>query len=277
MAIKARFKFYFKLDEELFQDEDTKEQLYRTYSEAAAVAYQPMTAEEAASGKRALMLLRGMILNHTFWLSSDPEADELWASAILPALPKAIERTVRHQKMYQRQGKKIGVLLPPFERMDLQLDPYVFSFEDTTNLTEDVVVDAVEQIRVLLNDGVFDSALLQRIDIPQVVAAEPEAEEQTAEAVAAEDDATAAGGDIADGTAPDDQAGDDADDDATAGDDAAQAGDEMADGEAADGAEEGQEAEPEPKVVDYSIWEVFYKDGTSRLFDSKGNSWIQPQ
>jgi hypothetical protein len=231
MTASARFKFYFQLDDELFNSADTKEQLYYTYSEAAPVQSEPMGARGRKEGLRAHMVLRGLILNHTFWLSADPEADEMFEQVLMPRLGPTIERMVRHQKMYLAKRDKMGIALEPFECLELRLDPYAFTFKDTLGLDERTVTDAVASIRGWLNDGTFDPDLLAGIDIPcsEMNGAAPEA--------ALEECGTPTG----------------------------------------PGSEEApsDRQSPHESPLDYTVWEVFFVDGSSKAFDSARGAWVE--
>jgi hypothetical protein len=248
MAIKARCKFYFQLDDELFADEATKNQLYYAFSGAAPV--QSMKAEPRYQKyhKKAIMLLRGMILNHPFWFSEQEGADERWASILIPRLELAVERLVHLHTMYQNKKDKIGIPLEPFERLFIQLDPYVFSFEDMPHLRSAVVIESVQKIRGWLNDGTFDRNKLEQIDIPPIEPAK----------VAVEDELEVEG--IGDGSIVESQ-------------ELEQAPTESESQESEP--REPEPREPEPKPVDYTIWEVFFKDGSSKYFDSSQGVWTE--
>jgi hypothetical protein len=219
MAVTARFKFSFQLDDELFADEATKNQLYYSYSAAAPV--QSVRAEPFYQkyGKKAIMLLRGMVLNHDFWLSQHDGADGLWRDTLIPQLSLTVERALQLQEAYQDNTQKVGFPLERFERFFLKLDPYVLSFENAGKLTAALVVDAAQKTRKCLNDGAFDATDLMQIDIPPMKR-------------------SGAGGQ----------------------DEAHEEG-------------EGAVIE-ETKALDYTIWEVFWADGSSRYFDSTQEAWV---
>jgi hypothetical protein len=228
MTVKARYKLYFHLDDGLFVDDATKNQLYYAYSAAASVASVPMGQEFADRGRRAIMVLRGMILNHPFWFSDQAEADSLWSGTLIPQLGPTVERAIQLQELYQRKSDKIGMPIDYFDRLELVLDPYRLSFQEPRQLDWRFVVEAVETTRRLLNADVFNRGMLEHIDIPCIetkpdLGADP-AVEPLAEPLA----------------------------------------------------EPTVELSPEPpsKQIDYSIWQVFYKDGSSKLFDSVAEDWL---
>jgi hypothetical protein len=235
MTIKARYKFYFQLSDELLADEATKSQLYYTYSGAAPVQSVKAEPRYARYGKKAIMLLRGMILNRTFWFSAQEEADELWHTVLIPQLRLTVERTIQLQRGYQSKTEKLGIPLEPFERLFLQLDPYVFSFEDGSDFDVDLVIDTVQKIRRWLNDDTFDGSELVQIDIPPVDSNKP-ADQDTREvesSVSRERESTII--------------------------------------------EPESKPELKSKPIDYTVWKLFFRDGSSQCFDAAQGQWIKQQ
>jgi hypothetical protein len=270
MTVKARYKFYFQLEDELFDDEGTKNQLYYAYSGATAVQSVRTEPQFKKYNKKALMLLRGMILNHQFWFSEAEEADDLWNNALIPLLKPTVKRTFELQEMYQNKPDKVGIPLDYFERFFLKLDPYVFNFEGTRNLEVSTVVDAVEKTRVWLNDGTFDGGSLVQIDIPYIapeivpeIPLENESE-PTAEEVAPSESAQEEVSPVLDELA---------DADTTT---VQETGEESADS-AAEEVSSDALVEEEVKPVDYTIWEIFFSDGSSKYFDSEQGTWTELQ
>jgi hypothetical protein len=265
MTAKPRFKFKVQLEEELLNDEGTKGHFYNSFSGAAPSDFGPLTPEQAEKGLQAGMYLRGLILNHHFWLSTFDEADELWKSEMLPNLRETIDRTLHKQKVYLRSKPQAGIVLEPFERLDVLLEPYYLSFADMRRLEPGIVVDAIKQIRVLLNDGTFDSESLQRIDIPAIPAKEPEGAEAESDEGLAEE------------TAAPPAVEDDAEkDDTVLSEDAVPDAEDLDDPEAPATTDEAQAVEEEePEPVDYTIWNLSYRDGSQRLFDSANSTWVE--
>jgi hypothetical protein len=283
MTIKARYKFYFQLDDEHFADEATKNQLYYTYSGAAPVQSVRAESRFARYNKKAIMLLRGTILNHTFWFSNQEEADELWHTVLIPQLKPTLERTVQLQHMYQNKTQKVGIPLEPFERLFLQLDPYVFSFRDTLDLDADLVVDAVQKIRKWLNDGTFAGSELVQIDIPFIDPNNPvkeskakaeldDTDEASFQVVRKPEQGEATVSDTTVKLAPDVEQ-----EEAFAKRESEKIDDPKNRESANIESESGLVSDPKPKSesIDCTIWGIHFGDSGFRLFDTTQETWTE--
>ena len=264
-----------------------KEEIKRCYLYVGPMSVGTHEATEPACNTMQ-MIIR---LSKPYWKSSDPDGDALWgevASWLKNKLYKVGSTMVNYNKSHAEKGEDTLT----FGRLELEMKNVLFGFALPTVDELPAVDEQVACYRELLNAGVIgDDAVA--VELPAkaswdaqwaaaVEAAEQEAARKAAEAeAAAQVEAAAQAEGAAEVESEQVEAGVEGE---TAGATDAPAEPAVdADAEGAEAAEGDQPAAEEPAepelvvslpVVDYSVWDVRFADGTVRQLDAVAGAWL---
>lgn len=292
------------LDERLGTQE-TKLEIARCYSYVGAPLVRKHAApEDGGPGENIARYIVSMGTKQ-YLHSADEGADELWGSSVEPWLASMFFKVGNTAAAFNKRMRKIGLPEVNFDRADVELQGGQFIVglrPDPENRIGRSVAAQVDTARTLLNDGVLEGAV--RVNAPSAKSWEEQydAAKESWDAAQAEAEAAAAEEEAAPYTdaSPEDVAPEPTGAlKHTAGpmpdwktDPEAYAAWEAADREAKsyentavpptdsdDLPPIGNPVEPpEPPRfdfdVDYSVWDVFFADGTARTFDSKTRAFL---
>lgn len=306
VAIHPSLTLVFDLDERL-GTQQTKLEIDRCYSYVTQPLVRTHKAPETAEGENEAEDVPGdnvaryivSMGQKKYLKSSDEGADELWSTSVEPWLSSMFFKIGNTAAAFNKRMRKIGLPEVNFDRADIVLQGGEFTVglkPDPEQRIGRPVSAQVGLARQLLNSGVLEGAV--RVNAPsaeswatQVASAheewdaehpDPEEEQEEAAQKAAEEAPEPSG--VLKHTAgpmPDERK-----------DPEAFAAWEKADREAksyentavppTDSDElppignpvEAPEAPRFDFDVDYSVWDVFYADGTKRVFDSKTQTYL---
>lgn len=292
------------LDERL-STQETKLEIARCYSYVG----NPLVRKHAASEGEPENIARFLVSAGTrkYLMSTDEGADDLWSETVEPWIASMFFKVGNTAAAFNKRMRKIGLPEINYARADVELQDGQFIVglrPDPENRIGRSVAAQVDAARAMLNEGVLEGAV--RVNAPsskswdeQYGAARIAWDEAQAEAEAAAAQAEAEAANIG-GSAPSDMAPEPTGAlKHTAGpmpdwkrDPEAFAAWEAADREAKsyentavpptdsdDLPPIGNPVEPpEPPRfdfdVDYSVWDVFFADGTVRTFDSNTRTFL---
>lgn len=279
--------------DEKFASDDTVAELRRCYVHIVTPLIRTHEHEEDAHNTATMIV----DLGERDYLHSDVEdADGLWNDIVEHWIGNMLHKVGNNMKVFNDRQREIKLPQVIFDRIDIVLGDEELTIglhTDPLSFIEERLNKEVTTVRSLLNDGTFENAV--RVNIPAETSYTEQRDaawetwsaehpEEVAAAKAIEEAAWAHEGPEEEepnlGIIPDE-------DDEEAyqawleADKAAKSYEETAvpptDSDALPRPERPEEEE-EPEQfdfdVDYSTWQVFYADGSERLYDSSNNAFI---
>ncbi len=266
--------------DEALATEETRLEVNRCYAYVGSALVRPHAAESPTHCYMKLMPKLGC---RKYLHASDKGADELWDSVMEQWFYNQFHTISNNMRIYNRRQREEGNPELLFERLDVELeggDLTVRLALDSTCRIPPERADVLTSARTALNSGVLGEGAIA-INAPskaslsnQVEAARAEAEQkaqqEAEERAAAEKENTEAADtpelDSADEFLESPEVAD------------AQRIEALKAEEAMREKLEEQYGEEEPDfVVDFSLWDVEYADGSLRTFDSRTNSFVDEE
>ncbi len=163
--IRPNLTLVFDLDERTAQHETVLE-LKRAYAHITApiIRTHAGNADEPASNTARLMVSMG---TYTYWNSADEGADERWASIMEPWVKNVFRRVGNNMKAFNKRQREINLPEVHFDYATLEFAAGNFVIgvhPQATGYIDPDLCESVDTIRTLVNSGVFADA--SRVDVP---------------------------------------------------------------------------------------------------------------